>query len=144
MPGMTENRFRVVVLLLYVAAIFVASSIPHLTPPGPTFLLKDKLAHFFEYALLGALLFKGIGWTVSRSRVATFAFLFAVGASVGALDEIYQSYIPNRLMDIQDWVADALGVALGVGIFVFTPLGRKRLMPKWLHLQPDEPYDAGS
>jgi VanZ family protein len=51
-------------------------------------------------------------------------FLFAVGVSIGALDEIYQSYIPNRSMSFFDWLADAVGVIIGVGIFVFTPLGR--------------------
>jgi VanZ family protein len=50
--------------------------------------------------------------------------LFAVGVSVAGLDEIYQSFIPGRMMSITDWYADALGVVLGVGLFTFTGLGR--------------------
>ena len=104
---------RMLPVLFYLLLILALSSIPSLTAPGPSFEFKDKIAHFFEYLVLGVLLFKGIGWTVSRSRVATFGFLFAVGASVAGLDEIYQSFIPGRMMSIFDWCADAIGVAVG-------------------------------
>jgi VanZ family protein len=120
------SRIRRPLLLVagYVLLIFVVSSIPSLTAPGPDFVPKDKIAHVVEYFILGVLLFKGIGWTVSTSRTATFGFLFAVGASVGALDEIYQSFVPGRMMSILDWYADILGVALGCGAFVFTRRGK--------------------
>ena len=80
--------------------------------------MKDKLAHFGEYFVLGLLLFGGIGWTVSCSRIATFLFLFAVGVSVAAFDELLQSYIPGRHMDLFDWLADTAGIATGVAIGV--------------------------
>jgi len=121
---MSRIRRPIVLAAGYVLLIFVVSSIPSLTAPGPEFVPKDKIAHFVEYFILGILLFKGIGWTVSLSRSATFGFLFAVGASVGALDEIYQSFVPGRMMSILDWYADALGIAVGCGVFVFTRLGR--------------------
>ena len=128
---MTKSRLRLFALVLYVGLIFTASSIPTLTPPGPKFAYKDKLAHFVEYAILGGLLFKRIRFSASRSRLVTFGFLVAVGASVGALDELYQSYVPGRNMDVYDWYADILGAATGVGVFVFTTLSRKSLAP-WL------------
>jgi VanZ family protein len=122
---MGGTQLRIVPVLLYIALIFLISSIPSLHAPGPYFLLKDKIAHLAEYFVLGVLMFKGIGWAVSSSRLATFGFLLAVGVSVGALDEIYQSYIPGRTMDIADWYFDAAGVALGIGMFIFTALGRR-------------------
>jgi VanZ family protein len=82
--------------------------------------MKDKLAHVAEYSILGFLLFVNIRWAVSRSRVLTFLFLFAVGVSIAALDELLQSYIPGRHMSIYDWFADALGILLGVGVGVIT------------------------
>lgn len=139
---MTIARLRKIALFVYLALIFAASSIPSLAPPGPDFVLKDKVTHFIEYSILGALLFKGIGWQVSSSRLATFGFLVAVGASVGALDELYQSFIPMRVMDLYDWVADLLGVAVGVGVFVFTPLGRRHLTPRWVHVDRTERMDG--
>jgi VanZ family protein len=110
---------------LYVSLIFFVSTRPGIHPPGPDFPLKDKVAHFTEYLVLGILLFSGIGWTVSRSKAATFLFLFAVGVSIAALDELLQSYIPGRTMDINDWIADAVGVAAGVGLCVATGFGTK-------------------
>lgn len=108
------TRLRVLLLILYVLLIFFVSSRPYLQSPGPNFKLKDKLAHAIEYTILGALLFGSIRWRVSRSRLTTFLFLLAIGVSVGALDEMFQGYIPGRRTDITDWLADALGVATGV------------------------------
>ena len=116
------TRLRILALILYVLLIFFVSSRESITPPGPDFIMKDKLAHVGEYFVLGLLLFWGIGWTVSRSRIATFLFLFAVGVSVAALDELLQSYIPGRRMDLFDWLADAVGIATGVALGRDEPL----------------------
>lgn len=113
-------------LIAYVVLIFFLSSRPYFHAPGPDFEAKDKVAHGIEYFFLGILLFRGIGWSASRDRLMTFLFLFAVGVSVGALDELFQSYIPGRTMSVTDWLADATGIAAGVGLFVLTPLGRNR------------------
>jgi VanZ family protein len=114
------TRIRVALLVLYVLLIFFVSSRPYLQSPGPSFKLKDKVAHVAEYSVLGMLLYWGIGFTASRSRLVTFLFLVAVGAAVAGLDEIFQSLIPGRRTDLYDWVADAIGLALGVGILVLT------------------------
>lgn len=122
---MRRVRRAVLPAFFYVLLIFAVSSIPSLRAPGPDFISKDKLAHVIEYFILGALLFRGVGWTVSRSRLATFGFILAVSASVGALDEIYQGFIPGRYMSAADWWADVLGAAMGAGLFIFTGLGNR-------------------
>jgi len=127
---MSRNRRSLLLVAGYVLLIFIVSSIPSLTAPGPDFVSKDKIAHLIEYSVLGALLFKGIGWSASRSRTATFGFIIAVGASIGGLDEIYQSYVPGRVMSIYDWSADTLGAALGSGVFIFTALGNRAGEPR--------------
>lgn len=114
------TRIRVALLVLYVVMIFFLSSRPYLQSPGPRFKLKDKVAHVVEYSVLGMLLFWGIGFTASRSKAVTFLFLLSVGCAVAGLDEIFQSVIPGRRTDVFDWVADAVGVSLGVGLLVFT------------------------
>jgi hypothetical protein len=121
------TRAKVLLLILYVAMIFFVSTRPDLRPPGPDFELKDKIAHFVEYFVLGLLLFASMGRTVSRSRFAAILFLFAVGVSVAGLDELLQSYVPGRNMDIFDWLADAAGVSVGVALGAFTrPKASKR------------------
>lgn len=123
------TRLRLLTLIMYVLLILVMSTRSHLDTPGPEFEFKDKLIHFVEYFVLGLLLFSGIGWTVSRSKFATFLFLFAVGVSVGAFDELIQSYTPTRTMDVFDWIADAVGVASGVGLGVLTGFGTRPRRP---------------
>ena len=113
-------------VLAYVVLIFVVSSIPRLAPPGPEFSLKDEMAHFVEYFVLGVLLFRGVGWQVSRLQWATFGFLVGLAATVGALDEIYQSYIAGRDMSVTDWLADMTGAASGIGLYMLSPLGNRR------------------
>ena len=120
------TRLRIFTLILYVLLIFFVSSRSGITPPGPDFVMKDKLAHFGEYFIIGLLLFAGIGWTVSRSGLITFLFLFAVGVSVAALDELLQSYIPGRNMDLYEGFADGAGVAAGVGLVILPGLGLRR------------------
>jgi VanZ family protein len=113
------TRLKILLLILYVVTIFFLSSRPDLTSPGPTFHLKDKVVHLAEYFCLGLLLFGGMGFAVSRTRPGlVFLFLLTVGISIGAMDEMLQSYIPGRQMDLYDWIADFIGVALGVGLSV--------------------------
>ena len=40
-------------------------------------------------------------------------FVLALGTSYGALDELHQSLVPGRSAELGDWLADAVGVALG-------------------------------
>ncbi len=112
------KRARVALVLLYVAMIFYVSSRPYLNPPGPRFALRDKVAHTVEYGILGVLMWWGIGFTVSRSRAVTFVFLLAVGLSIAALDEMFQSYFPGRHTDVTDWLADGVGLSLALGLML--------------------------
>ena len=113
---MMKIRYRIIPLLLYLGLIFFISSRPNLRPPGVDIFLMDKMIHFMEYFILGVLLFVGIGRAIIQSKFGTFVFLFAVGSSVGALDEMFQSYIPGRNSSIYDFFADTIGVGTGLGI----------------------------
>jgi VanZ family protein len=119
---------RMLPVVVYILIILGGSSIPTLAPPGPDFIPKDKIAHFVEYSILGALLFRTVAWGgVNGQRWVTFAFLVAVVATIAALDEIYQGFIPGRAMDVLDWLADVGGGAAGVAVVAFTPLHTKKL-----------------
>jgi VanZ family protein len=112
-----------VLVVVYVVLIFAVSSIPRLAAPGPEFVASDKVAHAVEYWVLGVLLFRAIRWDVSSSRWATFGFVLSVAATIGALNEFYQGFIPGRDMSIGDWAANLLGSAAGAAAGVFTRLG---------------------
>ena len=55
MPGRTSWRSAWLPLAFWVTVIFGLSSIPDLSPPQVGIPMTDKLAHFGEYGILGAL-----------------------------------------------------------------------------------------
>lgn len=91
-------------VVVYAAAIFVASSIPGRSMPGGRLFAYDKLVHAVVFAGLGAL-----AWRASRS----FGLAVAIAAAYGALDELHQRFTPGRSSESLDLVADVVGAALG-------------------------------
>jgi VanZ family protein len=98
--------------------IWVLSSIPHafVFDKIP---FQDKGAHFVEYAILAALMahaFNGT-WPALRA-VALFALAWAATVFWGLLDEIHQAYVPGRVADAVDLLADSLGGLGGTVAFL--------------------------
>ncbi len=92
-------------VLTWAAVIFALSSVPSLgTGLGLWDELLRTLAHFVEFAILGALL--------ARALAELFAFLAGVGYAV--LDEVHQSFVSGRAGTPRDVVVDLLGVAAGI------------------------------
>jgi VanZ family protein len=102
-------------LLGYMAAIFVLSS-GSLPPLPVTFNWSDKVAHFCEYGLLGALLWRAFRNAGDRWTARSAVWAAVTGMLYGASDEIHQGFVPGRHIDVTDWLADAVGVAVGVGL----------------------------
>lgn len=96
--------------------IFVISSIPSLKTPELGFNFQDKVAHVIEFAIFGFFLRRSTFrlWG-DRSWVV---MLTVIGGIVyGGFDEIHQSFIPGRVAEIDDFLADSLGVILAQIIF---------------------------
>jgi len=68
----------------------------------------DKLEHFGAFALLSVL--ARLGWP-GRDWRQVAGILVAFGAMI----ELTQSVSPGRHPDVYDWLADAIGVAVGLG-----------------------------
>jgi VanZ family protein len=100
---------------VYMAAIFVASSLP--APPALPGELSDKSGHVLLYFGLGALLVRALagGWRrpVSRSTAIVAA---AIAAAYGVSDELHQYFVPTRHMDAADVLADAIGAGLAAAL----------------------------
>ena len=101
-------------MALHLVTVFYLSS--QANPlPQLTGLFWDKGLHFVEYGTLGALLLFALRWNGADRGLALVLAL--VGASVyGASDELHQAFVPGRSCDLQDWVADTLGGAMGAGL----------------------------
>ncbi len=88
--------------------------------PGPVFPYGDKLGHFALYGVLGALL--GFGWLRSPKAIS-HGVLLIIGALYGLSDEWHQMYVPGRMPDVADWIADVAGLLSGYA-WVVTRSGR--------------------
>lgn len=109
-------------VLVAMAAIFAASSVPNLTRiPGN---VSDKVAHFVGYAVLGVLALRavsGVRWRGVTLRSALVAW--GVCVVYGATDEFHQWFVPGRSTSLDDWIADAAGAAVAIGLVLVAARG---------------------
>jgi VanZ family protein len=102
--------------ILYLVAIFVLSS--DSAPFSPlSFRGGDKVLHFGAYAGLGLLLCRAFAGS-GLSPGAALALSVITACLYGASDEWHQSFVPHRMADATDWLADTLGAATGSTIYV--------------------------
>lgn len=93
----------------YAVLIFLISSIPSLHTPTLGIAFGDKLIHTGEYTVFGYLLMRS-GYFLS----VPIGYIGVTGILYGALDEIHQLWVPGRHADGWDFLADAVGVMLGI------------------------------
>lgn len=106
--------------VVWAALIFFLSSQSGESFPEVTIVPHaDKFVHVLEYGILSGLLtralFRYAGSThrVSASVLSVlFCFIF------GALDEIHQLSVPDRSFELADLGSDAVGIGLGLLVYV--------------------------
>jgi len=100
-------------LAAWCAIIFFLSSQSAL--PVPTELLfphSDKLMHATAYAVMGMLAwqaFRHAGLKMAATLLLSAGFCSLYGVS----DEWHQSFVPGRMVDPFDWLADTVGGIAG-------------------------------
>lgn len=110
-PGLTRVLALWGPVLLYMAAIFWASAQPDVALPSN---VGDKPSHLVAFAILAVLLVRALaGGLPSRITVSTALVAAALTTAYGASDELHQMFVPGRVADVRDLVADALGGAAG-------------------------------
>ena len=101
--------------IIWAILIFIVSSIPDLSTPSLGFTYADKVAHWGEYLIFGFLMALAF-WKTGRSRPYLLPLLIC--SAFGAFDELHQLFIPGRVADIFDWLADFAGTASGAAIYI--------------------------
>lgn len=94
--------------LAWAALIFAGSSIPGNDLPATGL---APVAHFFEYAVLGALVTFALG--VDRKHLAVLLAGIALATLYGVADEFHQSFVPGRTPDPMDVLVDLIGASVG-------------------------------
>ena len=104
--------FTIIVALTLTVAMLWPLEAP---PPGPEG--SDKLVHFVAFAALA--------FPLARTgRVGLLPVFFGASVFGGAIELIQPSF--NRSADVNDWIADVAGVALGIGCGLLYRRIRKR------------------
>ncbi|MFQ6102687.1 MAG: VanZ family protein [Candidatus Glassbacteria bacterium] len=111
--------------LLWAGLIFYLSSQPHISLPGKEFLLKDKIVHGVAFTILCALVFYGCKGLSNIDSARGLGLLGVI--TYGFLDEIHQKYVPGRLCDQYDFLADSVGAVVFFALFyLYIDLKRRR------------------
>lgn len=102
--------------VIYFGIISFLSSLSHPPQVFPDFAYIDKFEHFSVYFVFGFLLARSGIWELVWHPVWSFKIkliLVCIIISAGAIDEWHQSFVPNRMVDFFDWVADTCGATCG-------------------------------
>lgn len=105
--------------LLWAAAIFAASSTPHVHLPNLPLLGWDKFVHAAVFFVLSWLVHRSLRNqtrfpAAMRHHLAATVLLVAL---YGGLDEIHQIFVPGRMAGLDDLAADAVGALFYAGVF---------------------------
>lgn len=74
----------------------------------------DKLFHFVEYFILGAILVRAFARSFDKANFKIIFLLSILIASIyGGLDELHQRFVPGRSPEIFDIFSDIIGSFLG-------------------------------
>ena len=95
-------------------AFLLPGEVPGVTSGGG---LLRKIAHFSEFAALGAALSWRFGMLKKRKIMA-----LAYGFGAACVDETIQAFVPDRGPSLWDVAIDTCGVAAGIGLLL---LGHK-------------------
>lgn len=113
------NRLWQIATVVFMLTIYWTSSQPAgIEDPAFYIANLDKLLHFFAYLILGLWLRLGIYGYFTSGRIRIIISL-TLGILYGGFDELHQMYVPSRVADIIDWLADILGTFFGVFIGSF-------------------------
>jgi VanZ family protein len=87
---------------------------PHINIPH-----LDKIVHFVMFFILGILL--GIIGHIKHTRFNIKWLPFIAIIYGGVIEIVQQLFIPTRSGDVFDWVADTVGLIVGIVLFLYIP-----------------------
>ena len=110
---MTRTRWALAALYGYGLLILILSSIPSDTLTNFSYIFgKDKWLHFSEYLGFGFLAWNVL-YNMEFKKILTMSFILAL-LLFPVMDELYQFFIPGRIPDVLDLLADWSGCLVGV------------------------------
>ena len=107
-------KYYTIITFFYMLFIVYLSHIPNDNLPQETSGISniDLLFHFFEYSVLGFLLFQSI-YVDKLIIINPLLASILIGILFAISDEYHQSFVPGRHMSLMDIIFDSLGILFG-------------------------------
>lgn len=114
-------------LTVYWIVLFVATTLP--TESLPSVSISDKLQHFGAYLVLAILFNLTISFQnkIKLIREKHYFFTIIIIGIYAAFDEIHQYFIPGRSCELADFIADMVGLLVGLSIVLLIRVFDSRL-----------------
>lgn len=115
-----QNRFRYLLPVCYMAALFYVSSLPgHVMEADPVFRwITPNLQNLLHVPVYGGLAL--CWWWALETRIAAkrprLIAAFTLTVMYGLVDESWQLYIPGRYGSLTDLALNALGAAIALWV----------------------------
>lgn len=109
-------------VLFWMGVIFLGSCIPGKQIPEIGIQYADKLAHIVEYLILGFLIIRAVlnsNPSLGLTKIVILSIIIAL--LYGASDEWHQRFVTGRIPDFFDFLADFIGI--NIGIFLYKKRG---------------------
>lgn len=127
-------------LLIYGTVLTVSGRSEVAVPSGLNFFQADKLAHFLVFGALATAMIRipevrGLG---RRSGLLVMVLVSLAGAA----DELWQSFTPGRVVEVDDWLADTAGGIVATLCYLHWPWYRRLLeTPVFRKMRPPNSGD---
>ncbi len=106
---------------IYLALIYYVSSLSRFNFGWHT---RDFPLHVIEYCILSVLIVRAVNSGFrEKVRIRVILLSFVLAFAYAILDEIHQSFVPNRTSSLMDVTADAVGALLGIIAVCFIQRG---------------------
>jgi VanZ family protein len=105
-------------IVLFAGMIFYVSSLSTVVVPSLGIDLEDKLIHMSVYFIFGWLLTRAFHFGKQEpisKKVIIISLL--IGLFYGFSDELHQYFVPGRSSEFWDWLADSIGIILGIEFY---------------------------
>lgn len=140
MPGFstsyTHHRWR-----CFTPSFLVLAGITYLSlikdvpiPELQSVMLADKWGHMVAY-LVFAICLAGDCYRARLSACTVYTVASLLPVAYGGLIELIQPHFPPRQGEWADWIADCIGVAVGLMLFVLFYLWNKRRKNRLQHAE---------
>lgn len=124
-------------VLVWALIIFIQSSFPAIELPKVELISFDKIVHMGVYGVLAGLCFISLMHIKSKNIFTDNVYLSTgiITVIYGATDEIHQYFVPNRSSEVQDWLADVLGIIIALLVIRYYLSKRFNLFSKNVYLK---------